>query len=261
MSEDLRECLIEERPALDIAVLRLNRPSRQNALNRALLGYLEQRLEYWSGQRLRALILTGTGKSFCAGADLRELGVGSPLETREFAHLGHRVLTRIEQFPCPVLAAVNGYALGGGCELACACDLRYASEEAKLGQTECRVGMITGWGATFRLPRLVGAARAKELVFTGRLVSAQEACRIGLVNQVFPADGFLDQVLAVAGEIARSAPLSVQLSKQLLNRYPQDAADLVTEESLALAFCVTTADQKEGLNAFLEKRRPMFQGK
>ncbi|HKJ68355.1 MAG TPA: enoyl-CoA hydratase-related protein [bacterium] len=250
--------IVRESPAKYITTLRINRPDAQNAFNFELLDSLETHLLDLQSSNIRALILTGTGGVFCSGADLKLIADFSPAEARAFSLRGHEVLQLIERFPAPVIAAVNGYALGGGCELACACDLRYTGESAKWGQPEAKVGMITGWGGTFRLPRIIGVARAKELIFTAKMIDARVAREIGLVNEVFPDEELRNKTEEIAGKIARNAPIANQLSKRMLNRYWGDTEALRTEESLALSFCVTTEDQSEGVNAFLEKRSPEF---
>lgn len=244
-----------------IILLRLNRPDSYNALNFELMRQFESRLKSLEDKDIRAIILTGTAKSFSSGADLKEIQHFDQDTARKFSLAGHRLFSAIEQFPAPVLAAVNGYALGGGCELACACDIRYAAESAKFGQPESRVGMIPGWGGTFRLARYVGIARAKEMIYTGRMLSTEEALEIGLVNEVFDAGALLDSVLEIAKKIASNAPIATRLAKKMLNRHPWDVQALVNEEALALAHCVNTEDQKEAIQAFLEKREPQFQNK
>jgi len=253
--------IIEECPSKHIVILRLNRPEKYNAFNLDLLHELEKRMEKLSKKDIRVLIITGTDKSFSSGADLKEIKTFNSQEVREFSLVGHRVFQKIENFPCPVIAAVNGYALGGGCELACACDLIYAADSAKFGQPESKVGMITGWGGTFRLPRHIGVPRAKELLFTGKIITAGEASEIGLGNMVFPEDQFMDKVLDVAEQIAKNAPIANRLSKKMLNRYQSDIQSLIHEESLALSFCVFSEDQKEGIDAFLTKREPVFKNR
>ena len=257
----MNQYIIEETISEHIVVLRLDRLDTFNAFNFDMLKELETQLDVLREKDFRVLILTGTGKSFSSGADLKELQSFDSFTARQFSLLGHKVLNKIENFPCPVLAAINGYALGGGCELACACDLRYASDTAKFSQPESKVGMITGWGGTFRLPRYIGVARAKELIFTGKIITAQEALNIGLVNAVFSQDQFLNNVLQVATKIAKMAPIANRLSKKMLNRYPHDVETLVNEEGLALAHCVQTEDQTEAINAFLQKREPIFKNK
>ncbi|UCH63426.1 MAG: enoyl-CoA hydratase/isomerase family protein [Fidelibacterota bacterium] len=251
----------EKWPAEHTVILELNRPEHYNALNMDLLLEMEKCLEKQKGDDARVLIITGADKSFSSGADLKEIRAYSSQEMREFSLTGHRVLKKIEDFPCPVIAAVNGYALGGGCELACSCDLIYAAESAKFGQPESKVGLIPGWGGTFRLPRHIGVVKAKELVFTGSIIAAGEAADTGLVNAVFPDDQFMDKVLEIAEQIVKNAPIANRLSKKMLNRYQDDIESLIDEESLALAFCASCEDGKEGIEAFLAKREPVFQNR
>lgn len=257
----MHDVLIKERPFDHTALLRLNRPESHNALDINLLQELEKQLDLLHQEDIRVLIITGAGNSFSSGADLKQIKTFDADQAREFSLAGHRVFEKLENFPCPVIAAVNGYALGGGCELACACDLRYAATSAKLGQPESRVGMVPGWGGTFRLPRYIGVAKAKELVFTGRMLTATEAAHIGLVNAVFPDDQFMEQVTVRSNAIASNAPIANRLSKKMLNRYPYEIQPLIDEESLALSHCVTTDDQTEAIDAFLEKRAPVFRNR
>ena len=256
--QELQELTVS-RPEDHIAILTLNRPATRNALNFSILERMEAAVAALEQEDdLRVLIITGSGSSFCSGADLREIREFDPQRSRQFSLLGHRVFNRVEQFPTPVVAAINGHALGGGCELACACDLRLASARARLGQPEARVGMITGWGATTRLPRYIGLARAKEMVFRAEVISAEEAKQIGLVNAVFDESEFMESVLAYAREITRNAPIANALSKQMLNRH---GAPTAHDESLALAYTVLSEDQTEAIDAFLEKRDPLFRGR
>ncbi len=250
-----------DQPAEFVARLRINRPDVRNAMNRAVLQVFHDHLDALADEDVRALIITGTGRAFSAGADLREVRTLTPHEGQAFSRAGHVLFEQIEQLPYPVLAAINGHALGGGCELACACDLRYAAASARLGQPESKVGMIPGWGGTFRLPRIVGIAAAKELVFTGRLVAAEEARTLGLVNQVFDAETFEEQVLEQAKTIASNAPIANREAKRLLDRYAVDRQTMINEESLSLAYCISTEDQSEAIDAFLEKRTPSFHNK
>jgi enoyl-CoA hydratase len=241
-----------------IVLLTLNRPDNYNALNLEFIGELDAALDELENQDIRTVILTGTEKSFCSGADLKQIRNFDQQDAKEFSMAGHQLFNKIENFPAPVLAAINGYALGGGCELACACDLRYAAASAKFGQPEAKVGMVTGWGGTFRLSRYIGVAKAKELIFTGKMIDAEKACKLGLVNKVFEDDSLLDKVSEIAYQIAENAPLAVQLSKKMLNRYCIDKNTMINEEALALSYCVNTADQTEAIEAFLEKRKPEF---
>jgi enoyl-CoA hydratase len=253
------DLIIREQPADCITLLRLNRPDALNAFNVALLAELERHIDGLATQAdLRAVIITGVGKAFCAGGDLKALQNFDPQQAQHFALTGHRVMQKVEACGCPVIAAVNGYAFGGGGELALACDLRYAARGAKLGFPESKVGMITGWGGTFRLPRYVGIAKAKEMIFTGSILNADEANTFGLVNAVFEPEDLLDQVLAVAREIAANAPVANRLSKRMLNRYAGDPQAMAHEEALALSLCMATHDQREAIQAFYEKRSPVF---
>lgn len=254
----MSELVERDRPDEFVVRLRINRPDVRNAMNRAVLRAFHDHLDTLADDDVRALIITGTGGAFSAGADLREVQTLTPHEGRDFSRAGHELFNRIEQLPYPVLAAINGHALGGGCELACACDLRYAVASAKLGQPESKVGMIPGWGGTFRLPRIIGIAAAKELIFTGALVEAHEARELGLVNRVFDEDTFEEQVLERASAIASNAPIANREAKRLLDRYAADRQTMINEESLALAYCVSTEDQSEAIDAFLEKRTPSF---
>jgi len=257
----MSDFIITEKITNYTVYIRLNRLEVYNAMNFEMLEDLGNKLDELSKTDIRCLVFTGTGKSFSSGADLKEIKEFDPNMARNFSLAGHKVLDKIENFPCPVIAAINGYALGGGLEFACACDLRYATESAKFGQPESKVGMITGWGGTFRLPRYIGVARAKELIFTSKLINATEAHAYGLVNDVFRDDKFMENVFNIARKIEKNAPIANRLSKKMLNRYPYDLDNIKDEESLALSHCVNTEDQKEAINAFLEKREPVFNNK
>lgn len=245
-------------PLDHVARLRLTRPDTRNAINRAVLTAFHDHLDALADRDVRALIVTGTEDTFSVGADLNEVQALDPAGARTFSRLGNELFARLEAFPCPVIAAVNGYALGGGCELACACDLRYAVASARLGQPETTLGMIPGWGGTFRLPDIVGRAAAKELVLTGEPVDAPEAREMGLVHRVFDAATFADDVLERARTVASNAPIATREAKRLLARSPDRSRSAVNEEALALAHCVSTDDQSEAVAAFLEKRTPTF---
>jgi enoyl-CoA hydratase len=247
-----------------IALITLNRPKALNALNRQLLLELKSVLaEVESDPTVHAVILTGAGeKAFAAGADIAEMQAMSPHEARAFARLGQEVMTKLERLRQPTIAAVNGFALGGGCELAMACDLRLASEKAKFGQPEVNLGVIAGFGGTQRLSRLVGAGIAKELLMTGDLISADRAAAIGLVNHICLAEELLSKAKEIAGKIAGKAPLAVQLSKQAVNEGANmDIDRALSHEAELFALCFATEDQKEGMRAFLEKRPARFEGK
>jgi enoyl-CoA hydratase len=211
---------------------------------------------------VRAIIVTGAGdRAFIAGADIAEMKDKSPSEALAFARLGQAVCSAIEAAPQPVIAAINGYALGGGCEIALACDIRLASETAVLGQPEVALGVPPGWGGTQRLPRVIGPGLARELIYTGRRVGAEEALRIGLVNAVYPPAELLERARALAAEIARNAPVAVRLSKEAIRRgLDVDLAAGLALEAQAFALAFSTADQREGMSAFLEKRSPEFRG-
>jgi enoyl-CoA hydratase len=252
------ELVQRDRPATFVARLRINRPDVRNAMNRAVLQTFHDHLDALAEDDVRALIITGIDGAFSAGADLREVRTFTSAEGQAFSRTGHALFERIEQLPYPVIAAISGHALGGGCELACACDVRYAVASARLGQPESTVGMIPGWGGTFRLPRIIGLAAAKELIFTGALIDAHEAHELGLVNRVYEEDAFEEKVLEQAKTIASNAPIANREAKRLLDRYAVDRQTMINEESLSLAYCISTEDQSEAIDAFLEKRTPSF---
>jgi len=247
-----------------IAYVTIHRPEKLNALNATVIGELEDCFRAISEDaEIRVVILTGTGeKAFVAGADIGELGALTPLDGREFARRGQRLLNRIEDLGKPVIAAVNGYALGGGCELALACSLRVAAENARFGQPEVKLGIIPGYGGTQRLARLIGKGRAVELITVGDHITAQEAYRLGLVNQVVPLADLIPTCEAIARKILANAPLAVKFALEAVNH----GLDMTLEEGLFLeanlfGLCCTTADMKEGTQAFLEKRPAQFKGK
>jgi len=247
-----------------IATLTLDRPKALNALNSQALGELKETLQALAGRDdVRALIVTGAGeKAFVAGADISELAQLSALEATRFADLGHAVMAQLEALPFPVIAAVNGFALGGGCELALACDFIYASEKAKFGLPEVSLGLIPGFGGTQRLTRLVGRARAKELIFTGDLIDAAKAKEVGLALEVLAPDQLLAHCRKVAEKVATRGPLAVRQAKRAVE-FGADA-DLRTGNELerqAFAALFGSADQREGTKAFMEKRAPAFTGR
>ena len=246
------------------AILKIERPKALNALNAATLGELEAALrEVSKDERVRALIITGAGeKAFVAGADIAEMATMTTAQARQFAGLGHRVFHLVEALSVPTIAAINGYALGGGCELALCCDLIYASERAKFGQPEVNLGVIPGFGGTQRLSRLVGRARAMELIFTGEAIDAAKAKEIGLVLDVVPAEKLVDHCRAIGAKIASKGPLAVAQAKRAVHFGGDGSLWSANElERQAFAMLFGTEDQREGMKAFLEKRPPAFKGR
>jgi enoyl-CoA hydratase len=246
-----------------IAVLTLNRPDKLNALNLELLTELEATLAKLSADpSVACAILTGAGeKAFAAGADIAAMLEMTTEQARAFSEMGHRVCSSIEKAPFPVLGAVNGFAFGGGCELALACDFLYASDKAKLGQPEVNLGVIPGFGGTQRLARRVGIGRARELCYTGDSVGADEALRIGLVNAVVPHAELLPKVRDVAAKIASKGRLAIAQCKRVLHSgadIPLDVANALETQAFAMLF--GTTDRAEGMKAFVEKRKPAFKG-
>lgn len=246
------------------ALLTIARPEALNALNTRMLRELEAAFDHLAEeQEIRAVIVTGSGeKAFIAGADIGEMEGHTSEEAERFSRSGHRLMAKIEQLPQPVIAAVNGYALGGGCELALACDFRLASRNAQFGQPEVRLGIIPGFGGTQRLPRLIGPGLAKELLFTGRTIPAERAREIGLVNEVYGSRAELDaHAFQLAETIAGRAPLAVQRIKKLVNHGPEKPFNrALHDETEQFSGLFITRDQKEGMKAFLNKRKPDFLG-
>ncbi len=247
-----------------VATLTLNRPDVMNALNFQLLFALRDAIDGFRFRRdVRALIVTGAGdKAFCSGADLKERATLPPEKVKEYIYTIRTLFTSIEELNKPVIAAVNGIALGGGTELALASDIRIASTSASMGLTETRLAIIPGAGGTQRLPRLVGRGRAKELIFTGRRVDAAEAERIGLVNRVASPQELLEECRRLAAMICETGPIAIEQAKYAINRGLE--TDIVTGlaiESNAYWVCIPTEDRLEGLAAFKEKRKPNFKGK
>ena len=246
-----------------IALVTINRPTVLNALNEETLRELQGALTEVAGSKeVRVVILTGEGdKAFVAGADIAAMKEMNPAEALAFSRLGHDTLGMIENLHQPVIAAVNGFALGGGLEIALACDFIYASEKAKLGVPEVTLGVFPGFGGTQRLPRLIGKGRAKELIYTGGMIDASEAYTLGIVNKVFPADKLIDEVFKTARTIAQNGPVAVSMAKGSVNAgYDMGSAEGEAIEITAWANVFDTHDQKEGMGAFLEKRKPQFKG-
>ena len=246
-----------------LATITFNRPKALNALNAELLSEFSQVLDVVAAdETIRVLILTGKGdKAFVAGADITELATFNALQGKNFSENGHATIKKLQELPIPVIAAVNGYALGGGSEVALACDFIYASENAMLGLPEITLGIIPGFGGTQRLPRLIGSNRAKELIFTGKMISAQEAMAYGLVNRVCTAETLMDEVRKTAEAIASKGNVSLRAAKQAINNgLNTDLETGCNFEIDAFALCMASDDAQEGTTAFLEKRRPVFKG-
>jgi enoyl-CoA hydratase len=246
-----------------IGYVRINRPEKLNALNRKVMEELLgcfQALQ--KDEEVRVVILTGSGeKAFVAGADISELALQTPVEGKETSQFGQQVFNLIENLGKPVIAAINGFALGGGCELAMACTLRIAAETACLGQPEVKLGLIPGYAGSQRLPRLAGKCRALELILTGEPVTAPEAYRLGLVNQVVPAAELLAAAERLAQKIIGNAPLAIRFALEAVHHgMEMPAAEGQFLEATLFGLCCTTADMKEGTRAFLEKRPPKFTG-
>jgi enoyl-CoA hydratase/carnithine racemase len=244
--------------------LTLNRPRVMNCLNFDLLYALKNTIDaiqYKSD--IRCVIITGAGeKSFCAGADLKERATLAPDKVKEFILTIRNLLTAIQNLPLPVIAAVNGIALGGGTELALASDIRIAADTASMGLTEAKLAIIPGGGGTQRLPRIIGVAKAKELIFTGRRVDAKEALDIGLVNQVVPQESLLDAAMEMADMIAQTGPIAVEMAKYAIDKgIETDLATGLAIESNAYRVTIPTEDRVEGLTAFREKRKPVYKGR
>ncbi len=244
----------------NIGILKINRPDVLNAVNVETILELENGMhELGDNDAISVIIITGEGKSFVSGSDISRLAEMDSLGAREYSQIGHRVLSYIENMEKPVIAAVNGYALGSGCELAMACDLRVVSEKAKFGQPEVKLGLIPGHAGTQRLARLVGVGKAKELIFTGDIIDAQEALRIGLVNRVVAPDTLIEEVKSIACKIAEVGPTAVHVAKTVINRGID--ANLTTANSYeteAFSILFSTDEAKEGMKAFLEKRKPKW---
>ncbi|HZR26501.1 MAG TPA: enoyl-CoA hydratase-related protein [Vicinamibacterales bacterium] len=247
-----------------VATVTINRPKVLNALNSQTVDDLRRAmLELKADADVRAIVLTGAGeKSFVAGADINELAVQSPTGGREHALAGQHVFDVIENLGKPVIAAINGFAFGGGCELAMACTLRIAADTAKLGQPEINLGLIPGYAGTQRLPRLVGKGRAMEMILTGAPITADEAQRIGLVNRVVPAAELMTQAKALAAQLAKQAPIAMRYIINAINKGIEiPFAEACQYEATLFGLVASTDDMREGTRAFLEKRKPEFKGR
>ena len=247
-----------------VRVIAVNRPEALNALNTHVISDLKHELQKASDDpSVRVVVLTGEGtKSFIAGADILEMKDKLPEEGVEFSQRGHDVAKLLELMPKPTIAAVNGYALGGGCEMAMACDFIVASEAATFGQPEVGLGIIPGFGGTIRLAKLVGQARAKELIFSGRRIKAVEAQQMGLVARVLPPEGFMAAVIELAVQVSRHSAAAISKSKQLMNEFSESVGlnSKIDAEAHAFGRLFGSPDQREGMEAFASKRKPSFQG-
>lgn len=247
-----------------IATVTLNRPEALNAFSKEVIEEVLHALEdARNDENVRVVVLTGAGdRAFSAGADIKAMIGMNSQRARELSSIGERLCYALENLEKPVIAALNGYALGGGLEVAMACDLRIASEKSRMGQTEINIGLIPGWGGTQRLTRLVGRTKAKELVLTGKVIDAGTAEQLGIVNMVVPADMFRETVRQFALDLAAKAPIAIKVAKALINK----GADIGLDSALALeregfGVVASTEDLQEGVKAFIEKRKPLFKGK
>ncbi|MFH1013535.1 MAG: enoyl-CoA hydratase-related protein [Thermoplasmatota archaeon] len=243
-----------------VGIIKINRPDVLNALDKATIRELLNAVnELEDDKRIKVAILSGVGKAFIAGADIKQMRDMNPLHAKEFAELGHSLPIRIEDSRLPFIAAVNGYALGGGCEIMMACDICIASKNAKIGQPEINLGINPGFGGTQRLPRIVGLMKAKELLLTGRNMDAQEAYEIGLVNRIVDDDKLMEDVERLAKNIASKSAVQLSFIKALVNKGSHvDLNSACSLEILYFSTSFSTHDQKEGMSAFLEKRKPNF---
>lgn len=246
-----------------IALLRINRPEAMNSLDAVMLHEINTAVDQAAADpEVEVILFIGEGKAFVAGADIAAMSTMDEEDGMALGILGQQVFRKIETLNKPTIAVVNGFALGGGCELAMACDMRIASTRAKFGQPEVGLGITPGFSGTQRLPRLVGKAKACELILTGDIIQAEEAARIGLVNKVVPPEELMEEAMALAGRILKNAPLAVQFSNRAIKSGLETDIDTgIGLEAELFAQCFSTEDQKEGMKAFLEKRKPFFQGR
>lgn len=247
-----------------IGILYINRPEAMNALNTEMLEEIRQAAaDIGKDDEIQVLIITGAGdKAFVAGADIKEMHGLTAVKGRQFGYTGQEAFRAIEKLEKPVIAAVNGFALGGGCELAMAADIRLAAEKAKFGQPEVGLGITPGFGGTQRMARLIGEAQAMELILTANVISAEEAYRVGLVNHIYPKETLLDEARKMARRIMSNAPLAVKYAKSAINRGLQtDIETGMAIEADLFGICFATEDQKNGMGAFLSKEKASFQGR
>lgn len=247
-----------------IAVLTVDIPQSRNALSVPIVEYIEQLVDdIQKDKDIRCMVLTGGGeKSFIAGADIGKLVKMTPEDARYSIEAGHRLFTKIETMDIPTIAAVNGYCLGGGLEIAMCCDIRICSQNAKFGLPEINIGMIPGWGGTLRLPRLIGESRAKNMILRGLMITAEEGKDYGLIAEVFESvEELRDEAMKMAGKLAACAPITMKIDKRLIyDAVGKQPTDIAQRDALALGFVYTTKDAIEGLTAFLEKRAPQYIG-
>ena len=258
---EYKKLIIQDNGA--VRVIKINNPEALNALNTAILKELDAAFtEVAEDNGILAVVLTGEGRAFVAGADISEMKSKNAIEGEIFGKLGASVFRKIELLPKPVIAAVNGFALGGGCELAMSCDIHLASAKAKFGQPEVGLGITPGFSGTQRMPRLIGMGKAKELIYTADIIDAAEAYRIGLVNHVYEPEALMEEAMKMAEKIASKAPIAVKNSKEAINRGIQtDMDSAVAIEAYLFGLCFASEDQKEGMTAFFEKRKANFQNK
>lgn len=256
-----KNIIVEKKDA--IGIIKINRPKVLNALNIETIKEITASIiELENDKKIKAVILTGEGKAFIAGADISSMSNMTPIEAKEFSELGHNMLNSIENSRLPVIAAINGYALGGGCETLMACDIVIAGSNAKIGQPEINLGIHPGFGGTQRLPRLVGRMKAKELLLTGRNLTAEEAHTIGLINMVVDDEILIEVAEKMANQIAEKSIIQTSFIKELVNKGTN--VDLNTANALEISYfssSFSTHDQREGMKAFLEKRKASFKGK
>ncbi len=247
-----------------IAIITINRPEARNAVNKEIMVEALEALEdIKSDEGVRVVILTGAGeKAFSSGADIKAIREMSPPQAKEFSKIGQKLCSSLQNLEKPVIAAINGYALGGGLELAMACDLRIASEDARIGQTETNIGLIPGWGGTQMLPRLIGVTKAKELIFTGKIIDAKTAEQLGLVNMVVQSSKLKESARQLAVELASRAPVAIKVAKALINKGAEASLDAALAlETEGFGVVASSEDLKEGISAYTEKRKPTFEGR